>query len=259
MNKSKKIDFIVLIILALIVIPIVVFGQVKFLISTFLFLGLPSIYLIMRKTQNLKVIFSGVFLIGVILGFVFDFLATLNNAWIIPDEQLLIPYRVLGFAPVDELICLVLWVLLMLLVYEHFFERKRVEKLHIKHFLRAGVLPAFLSLIFVIIIFFLDPNLVSFPYAYLILGLMAAAPMIYFVFHKPKILHRVLKAAPYFIFLYLIFEITALYLNQWGFPGQYIGYIEFFSFKFPLEELTFWIVISSTIVLADYKLFVDDE
>lgn len=259
MKKSKKLDFIFLIVLALVSIPIVVLGHTRFLTSSIIYLGLPSAYLIVRKTQNLKVIFSGVFLIGLLLGFIFDFLATFNNAWLIPNEQLVIPYRIFGSAPVDEIICLVLWSLLMLLVYEHFFERKRVEKLHIKHFIYAGVLPPVLALIFIIIAFFLKPDLILFSYAYLILGLLATVPLFYFAFQEPKALQRILKAAPYFIFLFLIFEITALYLHQWSFPGQYIGYIQLFTFRFPLEELTFWIVVSSTVVLADYKMFVDEK
>lgn len=259
MSFSKKIDFVALCAITIAGAVIVVLSKANFLSSTFIFLLTPSIYLLIRRTQNIKLVVSGTFLIGVILGFLFDFLATYNNAWIIPDEQLTIPYRIFGTAPVDEIICLVLWVFLMLLFYEHFCERVRPEKLHIKHFIHAGIVPAFLSVIAIVSVYFFKPSLLIFDYAYLILGLLAAAPLFYFAFAEPRMLGRVLKAAPYFIFLYFIFELTSLYLAQWSFPGQYVGYVEMFSFRFPLEECVFWIITSSTVVLADYKLFVDTD
>jgi len=259
MKKAKRVDFLMLILLSLLAVPAVLFFHVRFLTSTILFLGVPCIYLLLRKTQNLKVVFSGVFLIGIILGFGFDFIETFNKAWLIPQEQLIIPYRILGSAPFDELICLILWSLLMLLVYEHFLERKRVESININHFMVTGVIPALAALLFVICAFFFAPNLITFHYAYLIFGLLACLPIIYCLLRKPKLIWRIITVAPYFIFLFLTFEITALYLNQWMFIGQYIGYVNLFSFRFPIEELTFWIFISSTVVLTDYKLFVDAE
>lgn len=259
MNRSQKIDFLVLILLAMVVVPVILLFDVRFLTSTFLFLGVPCLYLLYRKTQNLKVVFSGVFFIGVILGFGFDFVQTFNRAWIIPDEQLVIPYRIFGAAPVDELICLILWSLLMLLVYEHFLEKKRVEHVDVKHFMITAIIPASASLLFIVGAFFFAPHYITFKYSYIIFGVLACLPVIYCVIKRPKLLWHIVKVAPYFIFLFFIFEITSLYLNQWFFIGHYIGYVTFFSFRFPIEELFFWIFASSTVVLTDYKLFVDTQ
>ena len=259
MSKSQKIDFLVLVLLAIFVLPFILYFNVRFLTSTFLFLGVPSLYLLIRKTQNLKVVFSGVFLIGIILGFGFDFIETFNNAWIIPQEQLVIPYRILGYAPIDEIICLILWSLLMLLVYEHFLEKKRLEHINVRYTLVAGIIPASLSVLFLILAFFFAPHLITFEYAYLIFGIVACLPVLYCTIRKPKLLGHVLTVAPYFIFLFFIFEVTSLYLNQWYFIGHYVGYVNFFSFRFPFEEFFFWIFISSTVVLTDYKLLVDRD
>ena len=259
MNKAKKLDLLVLIILALVVTPIVLFFHVRFLTSTFLFLGLPSLYLIIRKTQNLRVIFSGVFFIGILLGFGFDFIETFNKAWIIPDNQLAIPYRILGAAPVDEVICLILWSLLMFLVYEHFIERKRVEHVNVKHFLITAIIPALASLVFLLGAFFFAPQIITFTYAYLVFGTLAFLPVVYCLIRKPKLLWHIIRVAPYFIFLFIVFELTSLQLDQWYFIGHYVGYVNIFSYRFPFEEFFFWIFISSTVVLTDYKLFVDTD
>jgi len=257
MDKSKKIDLLVLFLFVIITVFIVTLYHVRFLTSSFLFFCIPSIYLIIRKTQNLKSIFPGVLLIGIILGFLFDFLATLNRAWFIPQNQLIFPYRVFGAAPLDELITLVFLSFLILLVYEHFFERKRKEKLQLKHYFWSGILPACVSFIIIIAAFSTRSQLIVFPYAYAVLGILAIAPLFFLAIKKPSILKRILCGLPYFIFLFLSFELTALHLGQWVFPGQYIGQVTIFSFKFPLEELLIWIIANSCIALADYKLFVD--
>lgn len=258
-NKPKKIDLIVIFLLAIVSSFFVVKFNAKFLVSSFVFLGVPAIYLIIRNTQNLRLIFPGVIFIGIIMGFVFDFLATLNKAWIIPQEQLIFPYRVFGAAPIDELICLILWTLLILLVYEHFFESRRTEILNWKHYLISGIFPSVGVLIIVVLSYFIKPQLIIFPYAYAILGFLSAIPLFYLIIKEPQVFRKVLYALPYFVLLFFLFEITALHLGQWIFPGQYFGHVNFFGYRFPFEEFFIWIIASSSIVLADYKLFVDSD
>ena len=58
--------------------------------------------------------------------------------------------------------------------------------------------------------------------------------------------------------LYFVYELTALHLNQWHFPGQYVGLVRFGSVTLPIEEFVIWILMSSMIVLSYYELYVDD-
>jgi len=259
MSRSKKIDFLVLVLLIFPVVPLILYFNLKFLPSAFLFMGVPSIFLIIRRTQNLKSVFFGIFFIGIILGFLFDFLATFNNAWYIPDNQLTFPYRVLGFAPVDELLVLILWTGLIMLVYEHFCERKQVEHLQFKKYLYHAIAPSLLAFLVIICMFYLHPSVISFKYSYLILGLITAWPFLYVLYKKPKLLKRILMPAPYFFLVFFVYELIAVYLGQWYFNGEYIGHVQFFSQRFPIEEFILWIMVGSVIVLADYKLFVDTE
>jgi len=59
--------------------------------------------------------------------------------------------------------------------------------------------------------------------------------------------------------LFLIYELTAVKLEQWHFPGQYIGWIDLFGLKFPFEELLFWMGLSSFVVLSIYEGFIDND
>ena len=60
-------------------------------------------------------------------------------------------------------------------------------------------------------------------------------------------------------FFFLSFELTALKLDQWRFPGENIGHVQLFGLLFPFEEFIFWIVFGTPIILSYYELFVDDD
>ncbi len=111
-----------------------------------------------------------------------------------------------------------------------------------------------------IFLYFYYQNILHFRYAYLVIGsLFGVPPLIVVIWRKPELLIKFVKASMFLIFLFLSFEITALKLDQWRFPGEYIGYVSLFGVTFPLEEFFFWIVMSTAISLVYYEFFVDDE
>jgi len=161
-----------------------------------------------------------------------------------------------GIVPIDDMVWFFFWAFLIILCYEHFLEDDKTR--HISKNLKWGILPSVLIAFGILALYATAPGMLEFHYAYLTLGLLAIIPLIWLAIRKPKMVIRFLKICPLFIFLFLVFELCAIYLQQWSFPGEYIGYIKFFSIKFPLEEFFFWILVSSTVVLSDYELFVDD-
>ena len=113
--------------------------------------------------------------------------------------------------------------------------------------------------ILVTIIFFVQPALLQFKYAYLVLGCISVLPFLYLIYRKPRIVPKLLSLMPFFILLYLSFELVALYLNLWSFPGHYIGYVSLFNLQFTFEEFLFWIIASSAVTASYHELFVDDQ
>ena len=259
MDKKTKqiIDLAIVIGIILLAVPIILKFQVKPLISTFFFFVLPSLYLLLRKTERIKRTLAASFLFGIIFGYVFDFLAILNDAWTEPTQQLVFGYKVLGIVPIDHIIWFFFWVMIIIVFYEHFVEHERSDK--ISHNFKYALFPSFLTLIGTTVVFYIAPNILKFNYAYALLGLLTLLPFLFVVFRKPLLLIKFLKVSAFFIFLFLTFELTALKLGPWYFPGQYIGKIELMGLAFPFEEFFFWILMSSTIVLAYYEEFVDDE
>lgn len=64
MEKSLRLDLIILVILIVFSAAFSLIFQVKFLVSTILYFGIPSIYLLIRRPRNLTRILTGSFLIG---------------------------------------------------------------------------------------------------------------------------------------------------------------------------------------------------
>lgn len=258
-QKTKlRIDLLVVVGMVLIAIPVIIHFQVNFLTSTILFFVVPSVYLLIRRRpRNIKRILVASFLFGILFGFTFDFLAELNDAWSWSPMKGLVFPKILGVVPIDVMIWFFFWVFSLVVFYEHFIEHDRSDK--ISPNFKYAFYPGFAALIWVLAIFFIDPNLLKLDYAYFGLGICALIPFTVLVIRKPSLLGKFIKVSAFFFFLYLSFELTALKLDQWRFPGQYIGTVELFGFAFPFEEFFFWILMSSTIVLAYYELFVDDE
>jgi hypothetical protein len=115
-----------------------------------------------------------------------------------------------------------------------------------------------LSLAGVLIIYYLKPTLLQVHFAYFVLGSMAFLQFAYIIYRHPKLLPKLLSMMPFFFFVYLSFELTARSLSQWTFPGQYIGMVWLGGITFPVEELFFWIMVSSAVAASYHEMFVDD-
>lgn len=254
---KKTIDLAVVSGIVIFSIPIILSLQVRPLVSSIFFFILPSAYLLVRNPRPLKRIFTGALLFGILFGFILDFVAIFNGAWSEPVEQLVFQYKIFTVVPIDHIIWFFFWALLIIVFYEYFIERDLSD--FVSHNIRYAFLPSIAALISILIIYFTNPNFLKFNYAYFFLGLFTLAPFFYLAFKKPLLLIKFVKISPFFFFLFLIFELTALKLNQWYFPGEYIGTVTLFNLTFPFEEFFFWILMSSTVVLSYYELYVDDE
>ncbi len=258
-NRYKiRTDFLVVVGMILLFIPIIVFFQVRFLTSTLLFFAIPAFYLIIRKPKQIQRLIAAL-LAGMIVSFIVDLLAEYNNAWSwAPIGQLVFPNKIFGLIPIDVLIWYFFWILFTIVYYEHFFEVKRLESEKISPKFKKAVIFFSSVLIVIVTLFYLSPELLQFRYMYLYIGLLGGVPFFYLIYKKPRLVEKLLKAGLFNIFLFLSFELTALKLDQWRFPGNYIGQVQLFGLIFPLEEFIFWIVLGTPIILSYYELFIDD-
>jgi hypothetical protein len=105
------------------------------------------------------------------------------------------------------------------------------------------------------------PQYLNIPYFYFWMGfiLLLVPSCIHFITH-PKFILKFLKIAAYFFYLTLLYEITALRLDWWVFPGkQFLGWVYISDVRFPIEELVFWLALFAMAILTYYEFFDDDE
>lgn len=149
---------------------------------------------------------------------------------------------------------------LIIMFYEYFLEKHIRDKIWHPRTKYLVLLVSGLFLLF-LILFFGYPALLRIPYWYFIFGLtLILLPLIIQAFSFPKVFAKILKVVPYFFYLTFIYEITALKLGWWVFPGrEFIGWVSFFGVSFPFEEFFFWLVLLAASLLSYYEFYADDE
>lgn len=249
----KKLDILVLVLLPVIAVLGSLVLRANFLTSALLFYGLPAIYLSWRNPHAVKraFIFS---LLAFPVGFVGDYVATAAGAWYVPN-----PFfpRILSIVPVDDLIWGFLLVYVVVIFYEHFLDKGKHNLVDRKF--KYGVYGVLSGLVVFFSIYLINPSLLHLPYVYFTFGAIGAfLPVVIFLSHFPRFLAKYAKVIIYFTCLNLLLELTGLELGHWTFLGrEYFGWIHLFKYRFPLEELLFYIVLFSVTILSYFEYFDD--
>lgn len=255
LGRYRTIDHYVLIALVVLAIPVTILAPLNFFGSILAFFGLPAAYLSYRNPAVIRKAALGGFIIGVLLGFPFDFVAEFNHAWGW-NTTFTLPVEFFGVVSLDIMVWYFLWAYLVIAYYEHFIDGVR-SKISSKAVMvaAAGVLLTIL----VIFLFNTAPELLVLQYPYFVLGMITIALAYLVLRQAPHLFPKVVRGVPFFVLLYLSYEVSALYAGVWNFPGAYIGTIGVLDVRFPIEELFIWIVASSAVVATYYEFCIDDE
>jgi uncharacterized membrane protein len=253
--SRKQIDFLVIVGILIAAAWASILFHLKPLTGSFFYLVLPSIYLMLRKRKNYRKIFWSVVILGLILGFTFDFLAEFNGAWRV--TSLVIPYRVFGVEPVDNVLGYVIMVLFMVTFYEHFIDderNRRISKKASQLFLMVVV-----ATILLVAAYLGNRTTLEISHMYLKAGLTILLLFIIYAFRHPKMLVKFSMLAFFFFPVWLVAEVVVLKNGGWYFAQQYIGWVTIFGVTFPFEELFFWMMCYAVTMIAFYEHFIDDE
>lgn len=254
-KKGKYIDVILLLAFPLFSAFISYTFRANLFIATMLFFGLPAAYLsIKAKKEAIKqtAIFT-LFTVPVMI--VFDYLAALDKVRLVPS---IFPVRLYGVVPLEEIIFGALLVYNIVLFYEYFIDKgkNKYKSGRLKYFAFGGASILLLSLVF----FSAIPEALQIRYLYLKVGvLFILLPAVAFLSFFPKLISKFVRAGGYFFVLAFLFELTALKLHYWSFPGEhFIGWVEVFGYRFPFEEFFFWFILFAVALLSYYEFFADD-
>lgn len=256
MKKRPIYDYILLIAFPVIGLIISLVFKTNFFITTVLFFLPGSIYYTIRipKFFTKQLLFST--LMGVLPGYVIEFLAIKDDSWVIN-------HSIFPLLPGGVSFEVVLWgiVLTYLIVisYEYFFEPEP-EKSYYSNKLKLLAVVALVAIVF-LFIFFFDPAYFRIPYYYFWGGLFVLfLPTLVFLVRYPRNIWEFVSLSLYFYLFLILFEFVGLQLNQWSFAGtNYISWVQFHGFTIPFEELFFTQMLITPAILTYYEFFFDDR
>lgn len=259
-KRQTKIKQLLILILFLFLAPIAcLIFKLNALSSVIVFLVAPSVYLSFLLKENIKksLIFSAVTSIPFII--VIDYIANVTKQWVEP--QTIFPFRFLGIISVEVILWTFFLTYFMIMFYEIFFDNRKDDKIIFSQRTKFLATISLTVLLVFFLIYFFTPQILYISYFYLKFGIILIfIPLFIEMFRRPKLAGKALGIGAYFFFLSFLYEITALKLGYWYFPGsQFIGMITIFGVAFPFEELFFYILLLPMACICYYEFFAGDE
>ncbi len=250
--KSKKVDIVVLLSLLVVAPTLSLLIKADLLTSIIFFYGLPALWLSARCFRAVKRA-AIVSLLGTAIFIAVDYIATIEGGWVVST---IFQYRPLGILAIENSLFFFLGAYTVIMFYEYFDEKSHhfhKTKLKLLFLLSAVILTVFF------IILYTNPEILIIKYSYLwiLIFFLLIPDLFIFITHK-KWVSKFLKANLYMIGLNLPFEIVALHLGQWSFPGHFIGWVQILNYRFPVEEFIFYILAAGMTILVWYEFFADD-
>lgn len=256
MRKSLRLDLLIIIGVVAVSVPLVLYTHARPLTTAILFYFIPTIYLMWRKRKPLKETLAGSLLLGFGFAFPFDIIQTASGGWVTPTSQFVFPYELFGFLPLDEVVWFFISGLYVLTFYIHFFEPRKADRVGRRF---AHVFLATLTAVVLLsALASIGRSSVAIPYSYLIAGAPMLIAIVYVLLKYPRLIPKFLKTTGFFFVLFFVYELVALHLGQWNFPGIYIGWVQVWDVRFPLEEFFYWMIVYTLFVLSLYEGVVDD-
>ena len=252
---NKRLDFLVVCFFVFLGPFLTVIVNLKPLEGGIISMLFPSIYLIVREKKNMKKIALAVLIFGGIFMGLFDFMETLNSAWVM--ERLVFSWRIFGVLPFDDVVGFSLMTLLVVTFYEHFIDDEKNKRIS-KNLMWALIPSAIVAVVFIIVSTFVVWEPFNIRYVYLFGGIVAIAVPLAVAYVKPKLITKLLSVSAFFFVVWFLAEIAAIKTGGLTFPGEYIGTVTVFGATFPFEELFFWMMMYAASVVSYYELFIDD-
>lgn len=226
------------------------------LYSNLLFFGLPSLYLSYLSPKNIRQAFLYSLIATPPVVLMFDYIMQLSQVWFVPT---IFSFKILDVVPIEQFVWGFLYTYLFIIFYKYFFDKNNLN-LHIFANKKLSIFFISWILIAYLIMLILLHYGIIIPYLYIIMGILFIIfPSVIIYLYYPKVLFKIIKTIPYNFALSLVFELTALHLEQWAFPGKYyLGWIQIFNYRLPFEELFLFMFLFSFLVLIYFEIWADD-
>lgn len=247
--KLKLLAIITYIIISLILIYLL---KPFYLPSLIIIIGIPAIanWLFLNYQQRKKImIFS--LITTILFAPPVELAARLAQAW---EVQTIFP-QIFGYVPIENMIFAFFNFLWVLSFYEYFITRQKSPN-HISFRFKYLLLLYFVLNLIVYILFFVNPEIITLNYIVLAIPILIIPGLIIFSLY-PKIIPKTIWPTLFFALVFLAYELIALELGHWWWPGEYLWPIEIGSKIFPLDDVLIWYLLSTPVLIGGYEIFVN--
>lgn len=258
MKKRYNFDLAIIFLWPIIASALTFLFNAKALGSIIFFLAIPSLYLGIRGKQYVKKVLLFTFVISIPAMVVLDYIAQINGSWIMYPISIF-PFKFFGLVTFEVILWAFLTIFFILIFYEYFIDQHRIVKLWKNKMTYLFVFAILFFSVF-ILFFFLGASF-KIPYFYFLWGIaLLLIPFLLQLFKYPKTTSKFFLALVYFFYMNFIYEVTALKVGAWTFPGtNFIGWVNILGVSFPLEEVFFWMILMTLAILSFFEFFDDDE
>lgn len=252
----KKKDFLLINLWFVIASIITLVFKLSFTIYIVLF-ALPPIIYIFRKLTLSRIIVITIFSAISTFSFVIslDIIAHQTGAWVINGTFGVKLFNVTTW--IDNFIWGVLYAILILAMYEYFFDRnnKFFRSIRLKKLMLFIII---LGLITYFSFYFVNYQFIQYSYLIITIGLVSLT-LFFSHINNPTLVKKILLFGIYGLIPSIIYDYTAITNDHWQFlPMRHIFYININGYKYPFEELL-WLFFFITTILFFYEYFADDN
>jgi hypothetical protein len=253
-NQNLVTDISVLVLTLILAVVLTLILPINLFLSTLLFFGPPALYFSWRRKDVVArtLIYATTITIISILT---DYLAERDNSWV---STSMFDFRLAGVVPIEALVWMFLFTYLIVVFYLYYFDRASHavigKRMPLVFFTAFGILVWF-SFMAVTDIHF------TVSYFYIKFGLLSLVPLLLaFTLYFPQYLKVFLQITPYFFVLGLLNLLISLEKGYWSYPGQnFIGWVQLGPYRFPWEELVFWIILFPSFLVSQFEFFNNDH
>lgn len=249
-SKEKKYKLLALFAYVLIACLVVLLTKPVYILSILIVLVPPALanFIWLKKSRKKILIFSIVSTI--LFAFAAELSSRLANSW---DVQSVLP-RIFGILPLENILFAFLNIFWILSFYEYFVDRDTSSKMS-KKFKYLILLFSLFSLT-IFVLFFNGFN-VSMNYYFLAI-ITLLIPSIIIFSKKFSLLKKVILPVLFFAIIFFVYELVALKIGNWWWPGEYLLPISLWGQTFPIDDVIIWYFLSTITCIGGYEFFMDD-
>ncbi len=224
------------------------------LVSTLLYFGPPALYISWRRKDIIgrSLIYATTIAVISILT---DYLAERDLSWV---STSMFDFRLVGVVPIEAIVWMLLFTYFIVVYYLYFYDSAPHNPIGKR--MPFVFFAAFAVLVWVGLMAVVDLRF-TIDYYYIKFGLvLLLLPLLAFAISFPQYLRIFLKITPYFIVFGLVNLLVSLHKGHWSYPGQhFVGWVQLGAYRFPIEELVFWIILYPSFLISQFELFNNDQ